>query len=126
MTIDYLSPEWLRSAGQAVASLVPIPSSVVVAVRVVDLPGGRADVEYCLVLGPDRVDIVIGGPDPDVSLTMPYEIAAAIAQGSIGAQRAFLDGDVRLGGDTTALLGHQDQLAEIEDRLGELRSRTRF
>ncbi|MDH5520446.1 MAG: hypothetical protein OEZ14_07930, partial [Acidimicrobiia bacterium] len=61
-----------------------------------------------------------------VTLTMSYAIASAIARAEIGAQRAFLDGEVRLGGDTTALLGHQAQLAEIEDRLGELRARTRY
>ena len=56
----------------------------------------------------------------------PTGIAAAIARGEIGAQRAFLDGEIRLGGDTTALLGHQAELAEIDDRLADLRAITRY
>lgn len=131
-TVDYLSPEWFRRADDSVAALSPIPSSVTVAVNVVGLPRGRHDVRYQLVLGPDRVRIVPvdgDGPDDrhgDVTLTMSYDVASAIARGEIGAQRAFLDGEVRLGGDTTALLGHQARLAEIEDRLGDLRSRTTY
>lgn len=132
-SVDYLSAQWFRDADEALAGLTPIPSAVTVAVRVVDLPRGRDDVPYRLILGPDRVRIAADGHDDPtdgerdaVTLTMSYAIATAIARGEIGAQRAFLDGEVRLGGDTTTLLGHQARLAEIEDRLGELRSRTRY
>lgn len=131
-TVEYLTAEWFQHADEAVATLPALPSAVTVAVRVVDLPRNRPDVPYRLVLGPGRVRILAtetGGLDAvegDVTLTMSYEVASAIARGEIGAQRAFLDGEVRLGGDTTALLGHQAHLAEIEDRLSELRSRTRF
>ncbi len=132
--VEYLGPEWFRQADEAVAALTPIPSPVTVAVRVTDLPRGRRDIGYRLVLGPDRVRVLAtehrSGAATDehegVSLTMSYDIASAIARGEIGAQRAFLDGEVRLGGDTTALLGHQARLAEIEDRLGDLRSRTTY
>ncbi len=129
-SVDYLSAEWFREADDAVAALTPIPSAVTVAVNVHGLSRDRADVSYRLVLGPARVHILAAEPDGaaggDVSLTMAYDVAAAIARGEIGAQRAFLDGHVRLGGDTTALLGNQAQLAEIEDRLGDLRARTRY
>ena len=50
--------------------------------------------------------------------------ACAIAQGLTGAQRAFLDGKIQLGGDTTALLGHQGQLSQIDDQLSGLRAQT--
>ncbi|MDH3299714.1 MAG: SCP2 sterol-binding domain-containing protein [Acidimicrobiia bacterium] len=131
-TVDYLGPDWFRQADESVAALSPIPSSVTVAVKVVGLPGDRGDVRYQLVLGPDRVRILpVDGDETDnghgdATLTMSYDVASAIARGEIGAQRAFLDGEVRLGGDTTALLGHQARLAEIEDRLGDLRSRTTY
>lgn len=129
--VEYLSPAWFRHADEAVATLTPIPTPVTVSVRVVDLPRDRGDVPYRLVLGPDRVRLLADegrstDGQGDVTLTMSYEIASAIARGEVGAQRAFLDGEVRLGGDTTALLGHQARLAEIEDRLSDLRSRTRY
>ena len=127
MTVEYLSPEWFTEADEAVAALSPIPTAVTVTVTVTDGPRDRPDVRYELVLGPDRVRIIGGANrDGNVSLTMSYRVAAAIAQGETGAQRAFLDGEVRLGGDTTMLLGHQEQLARIEDRLSDLRARTRY
>ncbi|MDH3296114.1 MAG: SCP2 sterol-binding domain-containing protein [Acidimicrobiia bacterium] len=123
--IDYLSDEWFRLADAALATLPAVADNVTVAVQVLgDHDGPQAC--YRLVLGPDRVSVINDDKPGDVRLTMPYSVAAAIAQGRVGAQRAFLDGHITLGGDTTALLGHQDQLAEIDDRLVWLRSRTRF
>ncbi len=138
-TIDYLSDEWLDEADRAVADLSPLPDPVSVGIRVV---GERATRHYSLVLGPDRV--AVRRPDGDegenegdgdnrssrstesVRLTMPLPVAAAVAQGRVGAQRAFLDGQIQLGGDTTVLLGYQQQLSDIDDRLAALRARTRF
>jgi hypothetical protein len=145
-TIDYLSDEWLDEADRAVADLTPLPDPVLVGIRVV---GERATRHYSLVLGPDRV--AVRRPDGDdgdegdtagdtadesdegssrstrsVRLTMPLTVAAAVAQGRVGAQRAFLDGQIQLGGDTTVLLGYQQQLSDIDDRLASLRARTRF
>lgn len=145
--IDYLSDEWLGQADRAVADLPPLPDAVTVGIRIID---GAAVVGYSLVLGPDRVSIRPHRGDPedssgtstadqssdanddrarsrdDVRLTMPMEVAVRVARGQAGAQRAFLDGHIQLGGDTTVLLGYQRQLAEIDDRLADLRSRTRF
>ena len=123
--IGYLGDEWLRAADQAVRDLTPIPSAVIVAVQV-DRDNHEPPVRYRLVLGPDRVRLLADDEPGQVLLIMSYQTACAIAQGRLGARRAFLDGDIRLGGDSTALLGHQRQLAEIDDRLAELRSRTRF
>ncbi len=136
-TIDYLSDEWLDEADRAVADLSPLPDPVSVGIRVV---GERATRHYSLVLGPDRV--AVRRPDGDegenegdnrssrstesVRLTMPLPVAAAVARGRVGAQRAFLDGQIQLGGDTTVLLGYQQQLSDIDDRLAALRARTRF
>ncbi len=138
-TIDYLSDEWFDEADRAVADLTPLPDPVSVGIRVV---GEGATRHYSLVLGPDRV--AVRRPDGDggdtegdtdnsssrwnesVRLTMPLTVAAAVAQGRVGAQRAFLDGQIQLGGDTTVLLGYQQQLSDIDDRLASLRARTRF
>ena len=59
-------------------------------------------------------------------MTLSWEVAVAIATGRASAQRAFLDGDLQLGGDTGLLLGHQRALTDIEDRLDELRAETDF
>ncbi len=60
-----------------------------------------------------------GGPDPDadVSLSLEAATAADLAAGRRSAQRAFLDGDLRIGGDIAALLAHRDVLVVVADLL---------
>ncbi|MEM9565349.1 MAG: SCP2 sterol-binding domain-containing protein [Actinomycetota bacterium] len=120
----YLSQDWLDRADAALTGLTPVPSDLAVGVTVTDGPDG--DRRYRLVLGPDRV-AVSGDPEPaGVRMTLAWDDAVAIAQGRSSAQRAFLDGRLRLGGDTSLLLGHQEALAAIDDRLGALRGETEF
>lgn len=120
----YLSAAWLHQADELLSGLTPITKKVEVAMVVRSGPEG--DRRYRMVLGPDRVGI---DPDTDeggVRMTMEWDIAAAIATGQASAQRAFLDGNLQLGGDTSLLLGHQQELAAIEDRLQPLRAITSY
>ena len=123
--VDYLSDEWFMQADRALESVSALSEDVTVAVRITG-DGQGPDFAYRLILGPGQVRMINDSEPGDVRLTMPYPISVAIAQGKLGAQRAFLDGEIQLGGDTTALLGHQSQLADIDDQLTELRSRTRY
>lgn len=122
--VRYLSDDWLAEADAALAGLPALPRPVVVGFVVTDGPDG--DRSYRLVLGPDRVGVAAGTEGAGVVLTQRWDTARAIARGEHSAQRAFLDGDVRLGGDVRVLLGHQGELAAIDDRLAELRARTTF
>lgn len=120
--VRYLSKQWLGAADRGLSTLTPISDTVSVGFQVRSGPDG--DVAYHLVLGPDRVGAGAGPGDADVTMSLDWEVALEIAQGRRSAQRAFLDGEVQLGGDTSALLGHQQELAAIDDRLRELRSMT--
>ncbi|MEM7142165.1 MAG: SCP2 sterol-binding domain-containing protein [Actinomycetota bacterium] len=51
--------------------------------------------------------------DPDVTITVAATTATEIARGERSAQRAFLDGDLRIGGDVDALLRHRDVLSAL-------------
>jgi putative sterol carrier protein len=123
--LDYLSDEWFKQADMALQNVPALSEHVTVAVRITG-DGRVPDIAYRLILGPGQVRMINDAEPGDVRLTMPYPISVAIARGEIGAQRAFLDGEIQLGGDTTALLGHQSQLADIDDQLAELRSRTNY
>jgi lipid-binding SYLF domain-containing protein len=78
------------------------------------------------VLGGHGVAFEPGIASADLVLTLAYDLAVSIASGTASAQRAFLDGDIRLGGDVTVLLGTVDALATIDDRLSDLRSVTSY
>ncbi len=128
-SIQYLSEEWLAEADAAMSGLTPVDSQLAVTMVINGGPIGQYS--YQIVLGPDRVGFrpTTGTPDPQadhVSMTMDWNVAVGVAQGRIGAQRAFLDGDIQLGGDATRLLGHQDALAAVDDRLASLRAKTEF
>ncbi len=120
----YLSDEWISLADEALGALTPLETKLEVGVRVTDGPDGER--RYRLVLGPDRVGMIEGPDESDVRLTMTWPIAVAIATGNTSAQREFLDGRLQLGGDPGLLLGHQKALADIDDRLADLRQRTNF
>ncbi len=122
--VRYLSDEWLRLADGQLRDLQPVDAEVSLGVTVVGGPDG--DRRYRLILGPDRVGMASGLGDSGVRMTLRWSVAVDVANGRAGAQRAFLDGDLQLGGDTSLLLGHQSTLADIEDRLDELRARTHF
>jgi hypothetical protein len=122
--VRYLSDEWLRLADRQLNGFTPVSEPVSVGVRVRSGPEG--DRHYRLILGPDRVGVDVGDDGCGVTMTLDWDTAVAIAQGVSSAQRAFLDGNVQLGGDASLLLGHQQELAEIDDRLGELRAATVF
>lgn len=120
-TLDYLSPAWLAAAGEAVGQIPPVDGDVVIGFEV-----GEPGRSYQLVLGPDRV--TYREPDGPAGLTIRigYATAVSIATGRTSAQRALLDGEIVLNGDANLLLGHGALLTGIDDRLAELRSRTRF
>lgn len=122
--LPYLSESWLVRADSALADLAPIEEPLAVGIEVIG--GPRGDRAYRLVLGPDRVGVSAEPEPAGVRMTLAWECAVAIAQGRSSAQRAFLDGQLRLGGDISLLLGHQDALAAIDDRLAELRLITDF
>ncbi len=123
-TVRYLSDEWLRRADEDLAGLTPISSAVEVGILVRSGPEG--DRGYRLILGPDRVGVEPGADGSGVQMSLDWDVAVAIANGATSAQRAFLDGQMQLGGDTSLLLGHQSELGDIDDRFGDLRANTRY
>lgn len=52
-------------------------------------------------------------PNPNLTLTVPRTTIEAIRRGEQSAQRAFLDGELRVGGDIAALLDSHIQLERL-------------
>ncbi len=123
--LPYLSERWLTAADAAVRALAPLPVVLRIGYEVIGgPPDGRTVRAHTLVLGPGRVGFVPGLDEPSVTLTTPWPLAVAIARGEVSAQRAFLDGHVELAGRPDALLGHQEELATIDDLLADVRADT--
>jgi len=123
-TVRYLSDEWFVRADNAVADLPPVGGELVVGFRVFVDP--TTTVEYQTRFGPDAVKIERGHLDAVVVFSLGWDLAVAIANGTVSPQRAFLDGEITLGGDPGHLLGFQQELAAVEDRLAKLRHRTDY
>jgi hypothetical protein len=121
--VRYLSDAWLEAAGAALDGFPPLTESLTVGFVVTGGPDGERS--YRIELGPGPVAVRPGAGDAHVTLRQSWETARAVARGTRSAQRAFLDGDIRIDGDVRALLGHGG-LGAVDDRLGELRDRTEF
>jgi putative sterol carrier protein len=74
-----------------------------------------------------RVEMAEGpAPAADLRFTTTYATAAGIASGALGAQRAFAEGRLRVGGDLSLLVAHHRTLASLDDALAPLRAETSF
>lgn len=117
----YLSDQWIDAADASVRSIEPSAEPFAVSYIVTDGPDG--DRSYTLDLGTPSIR---PGADAAVGLRMRWDVATAIATGDRSAQRAFLDGDIQITGDTQALLGAGDTMAVAEAALSSLRARTAY
>ena len=77
-------------------------------------------------LGPDSTVRTDTTSPADVTLTMDYAIAAAIARGDRSAQDAFMAGELRLGGDAMALVRANEHLEAATDPFAALRAETTY
>lgn len=120
----YLSPGWFDAAAELVAgsaTLAERSRGVHLALAQIVHDG---DTEICWALRFDdgtaslttgRVD------DATVSFSCARDTADAIHSGVRSAQAAFIAGDLRIGGDVSALMKHASLFADLDDVLATLR-----
>jgi hypothetical protein len=126
---EFLSDEWIAAFDELLRGSIPIDRTAAglrIAHTVTDVPG-IGEIEYSIVLGPDG-SAVRGGriPDPTVTFTCDLATAVAINRGDEQTQSVFLDGRLRVGGDTTALLAAREALATLGDVAEPLRRATTY
>lgn len=126
----YLSTEWIDAAQRALAADPALPGALAGVALTVEqtvdgAPGGTA--RWHITIGGGRVALVPGPAErADLRFTTSYETAAQIASGDLAAQRAFVEGRLRVGGDLALLLAHQRAVAAVDDALADLRARTTY
>lgn len=126
----YLSPEWMDAAGRALAAdarLAEATRGVRLMVEQVVDDGASGQIRWHVVIDDGSVQLRAGpAPQADVRISTSYTTAAEIATGELAAQRAFIDGRLRIGGDLSVLASHQRTLASIDDALADVRRETTF
>ena len=126
--VQYLSDEWMQRAGEALAASEELRSDdvdLLVQYEIAGAPVGK--VSYGLRAGGDAAGIEPGPhPDAPVSFALDYSTAARIARGELSAQAAFMQGDLKLGGDVTVLIRQHELLGAVDDALAALRADTEF
>ena len=111
-----ISADWIEELAARAATLeIDASLSFVIEQRIT----GEPEATWHIDLSEGRVRIG-SGPHraPVLTLTTDRAIAEAIRAGELSAQRAFLDGDLRIGGDIARLLEHRDALDEVARLLG--------
>lgn len=130
LVVRYTSPEWIEAAGRALAGDPALKQATLevrlVLEHVVTLtPTGTVTWHVTVDHGAVSLD---AGPAPaaDLRFTTTYGTAAQIAAGALGAQRAFAEGRLRVGGDLSLLVAHQRTLAGVDDALAAVRAETTY
>lgn len=142
--LTFLSPDWIEALDRAgrpsdaddhgrdpdggSAGLAPEatePGHVIIEQRVLET--GRDDIVYVVSVTPSGIRVHAGpAASPDVVFTLGRATAAAIAQGTRSAQAAFMAGDLRLDGNTAALLQSRAALTDLADRFAAVRDETEW
>jgi predicted lipid carrier protein YhbT len=122
---EFLSDEWV-TAFDALLADVAVAERLTISHTVTDGPGG-ATIQYSVELSPDGSHVRSGpAADPTVTFTSDYATALAVSRGDEPTQTVFLDGRLRVGGDTAALLVAGRWLAELGDLGAGLRGATTY
>ena len=103
------SDDWFTELATAAAAAEP-PADLELTIEQQIVDGER----WAIRIGGGRIEVARGPvEDADVRVVTDAATAAGIRAGELSAQRAFLDGTLRIGGDVAALIEHRAHLAEL-------------
>jgi len=122
--IEPLTSEWMRQLGSVTSAIDADPEVALVIEQRVD---GPSPLRWHVVIADGSASTVLGPADsPDITLTTDRDTANGIARGSTSAQRAFLEGKLRISGRINALIEARTVLEDISDALWSVRSSDGF
>jgi SCP-2 sterol transfer family len=137
----FYSPEWVDAFNDAVADLdvaaVDTGASLVAdggTFRVAQVVRGGPDGEVVLTMVVDegRLTLALAGPgagpatEPNVTIVLGYEDAAAMSRGELDPADAIRDGRVRVRGDLAVLVAAQSLLVAAAGRLEAVQEETSY
>ena len=135
--MQYLSDEWIEAADASLSGAwasqaadedptTPddgrgvLTGTTTIQYTVSGTPQGK--VTYCLSFDETEAGITKGKADSgaDATMELDYETAVAIATGASSPQVAFMQGNLKLGGDVTLLIDGAAQLQGVADALSSI------
>ena len=121
---EFLSDAWVAEL-DAAAGALRAPDDLRLVVQQVVL-GDRGDESaYTIRIEDGRASVTPGRvDDAHVTFTQDRATAAAIAQGELSAQVAFMSGRLRVGGDVRQVIDRARDLQALDDLFGEARAAT--
>jgi putative sterol carrier protein len=122
---EFLSSDWLDAMRRAAeGSVVPVVEPTIVVQQVVT---GPTDVTWWIELGAGTVSLHPGRTEEaTVTFTQDLETAAAINQGTLSAQAAFMTGRLEVRGDVQVLLDRQAEMLGVDDVFAAVRADTTY
>ncbi|MDP9452840.1 MAG: SCP2 sterol-binding domain-containing protein [Actinomycetota bacterium] len=126
----FLSPDWIAEASATAAAsdeLAAPTAGVTLVVQQVVTGGPDGEVRYVVTIDDGHVALRAGEDgEADVTFTLDWDTAVAMATGGIGGQEAFTSGRLRMRGDVGVLLRHGPTLAGLSTVFAGLRERTTY
>lgn len=129
--VAFLSDAWveaLDTAARAHAELAARTADLQLVVEQrIDGGPGHDPLVFHVTFDRGAVTVTHGPADvPTLTFTQDRATARAIATGEASAQRAFMTGQLRVGGDLQSLLAAQDALTGLGDVFAAVRATTDF
>jgi len=127
--VTYLSDEWLDRAADALAAsseLAERTAELDLTIGYVVAGTASGKVGYSIHFDHGTTSLERPGGSATVSFELDYPTAAAIAQGEVSAQAAFMQGRLKLVGDVNVMIRDGAVLDGVTDALADLRADTDF
>lgn len=123
MSHNYMSPEWLDEAGAALESAdlsqLPAGETIQFGFTITDVPVSLATdgtISYSITLNSSvpEAKLETSRGEGDVRFTMSYPVAHSVASGLQNGSKAFLNGEVQIGGNVGLLISRAQELAYLD------------
>ncbi|MDX1469637.1 MAG: SCP2 sterol-binding domain-containing protein [Acidimicrobiia bacterium] len=112
----FLSEEWALDVTKALNNHDGFKNAIGAADLAIQFSvegGDDGDVDYYLSTGDGQANLALGEIDnPDVTVKQSYETAAAISQGELNTQTAFMTGKLKVSGNLAKLMMHQSAIQQ--------------
>jgi putative sterol carrier protein len=120
----FLSEEWANDVSAALSSHEGFKNAIGAAdlgIQFNTEDGPDGDVDYYLKSSGGITNVAVGSlDDPDVTVKQSYDTAAAISQGDLNTQTAFMTGKLKVSGNLAKLMMHQSAIQQWASAVSDL------